>query len=222
MDVLTECSLDGCDRTVRARGMCGAHYQAWKKDHRSEVRQYNLSGRVDKGGYVRLWMPGHPIAQPDGYVLEHRLVMHEAGFDVHGMHVHHRDHDKTNNDLSNLELLTPAQHAEHHGHIPNAGQFRRKTHCARGHEFTPENTYTYGDGRRRECYACKRAKWASGSTRHYSEDVKAAAVADYIAGLGMAEIRAKYGASDGTVVGWARSAGARIRRPGRPASGGAS
>ena len=33
----------------------------------------------------------------------------------------------------------------------------RKTHCARGHEFTPENTYTHGRGER-ECHACIRER----------------------------------------------------------------
>lgn len=30
----------------------------------------------------------------------------------------------------------------------------RKTHCRRGHEFTPENTRRYGDGTHRYCVAC--------------------------------------------------------------------
>lgn len=30
-----------------------------------------------------------------------------------------------------------------------------KTHCKHGHEFTPENTYLYKDGRGRQCRACR-------------------------------------------------------------------
>jgi HNH endonuclease len=30
----------------------------------------------------------------------------------------------------------------------------RRTHCVNGHEFTPENTYLYNDGRRRVCRTC--------------------------------------------------------------------
>lgn len=32
---------------------------------------------------------------------------------------------------------------------------RTKTHCPHGHEFTPENTYTFPDGRR-QCRKCKK------------------------------------------------------------------
>lgn len=32
-----------------------------------------------------------------------------------------------------------------------------KSHCGKGHEFTPENTYTYPDGMRRQCKTCLRA-----------------------------------------------------------------
>lgn len=31
-----------------------------------------------------------------------------------------------------------------------------RTHCARGHEWTPENTRLRADGRGRECRACAR------------------------------------------------------------------
>jgi len=33
----------------------------------------------------------------------------------------------------------------------------RKTHCDRGHEFTPENTYWRPDGKGRHCLTCRRA-----------------------------------------------------------------
>lgn len=41
--------------------------------------------------------------------------------------------------------------------IPLRGSFNRnKTHCKRGHEYTPENTYAK-DGKHRQCRTCQRA-----------------------------------------------------------------
>lgn len=37
-----------------------------------------------------------------------------------------------------------------------AARRAQQTHCMRGHEFTPENTYVYRDGRARKCRACER------------------------------------------------------------------
>ncbi len=36
-----------------------------------------------------------------------------------GMHIHHKDHDHSNNHPENLELLTPDEHAKKHGFINN-------------------------------------------------------------------------------------------------------
>ena len=45
----------------------------------------------------------------------HRLVW-EANYGPvpRGMHVHHIDHDKTNNDPGNLEILSASEHQSHH------------------------------------------------------------------------------------------------------------
>lgn len=40
---------------------------------------------------------------------------------------------------------------------PIADANRRRTHCRRGHEFTPANTYVTKDGRR-QCRACDKAR----------------------------------------------------------------
>lgn len=76
--------------------------------------------RRHAGGYTRIYVPGHPAANSDGYALEHRLVLHEAGISVpKGWHVHHLDGDKTNNALDNLAVLSESAH--HRLHAWGAG-----------------------------------------------------------------------------------------------------
>lgn len=76
---------------------------------------YGQHRRVRPDGYVDLWLPGHPMAQKDGYAAEHRVVLHDAGVVIGpGMHVHHRNHDRADNRIENLEVLTAAEHGRHH------------------------------------------------------------------------------------------------------------
>jgi hypothetical protein len=67
----------------------------------------------------------------------HRLIWELANGPIpEGYIVHHRDHDKLNNDLSNLELMTHQQHAEHH----NQKHPRIKTCEVCGTEYEPSPT----------------------------------------------------------------------------------
>ena len=60
--------------------------------------------KVDRKGYIRVWMPG--------WELENRLVM---GLERGDQRVsHHRNDDKLDNDPSNLEVLTRSEHARVH------------------------------------------------------------------------------------------------------------
>lgn len=83
---------------------------------RSDPRpQYGRKRHLMPSGYVRVWVPGHPTAKRDGYALEHRYVMHEASIDIPpGAHVHHRNGDRADNRLENLEVLSPRAHTRHH------------------------------------------------------------------------------------------------------------
>ena len=35
---------------------------------------------------------------------------------------------------------------------------KSKTHCAKGHEYTPENTYYYNDNKSRQCKTCQKVR----------------------------------------------------------------
>ena len=112
------CSIDGCETVAKVRGWCPKHYSRYKAhgDPTATTRPTYGSGVVKhRDGYLLRWAPGHPLAMAHGYVLEHRYVVHEAGIAVPpGYHVHHLNHDKTDNRLENLAVMSPSAHQRHH------------------------------------------------------------------------------------------------------------
>jgi 5-methylcytosine-specific restriction endonuclease McrA len=64
----------------------------------------------------RLWFRNGYLWDPEAYQYEHRLVMeHHLGrkLSTHEF-VHHRDGNRSNNDLSNLELTHSRPHGQQH------------------------------------------------------------------------------------------------------------
>jgi len=96
----------GCGKTTLPK-------RRWLKGHRPIKPMPN--------GYRRVWVgKDHPISNSDGNVLEHRLVLYEAGIIVReGFHVHHKNEDKLDNRLENLEVLPESEH--HRLHVQQAG-----------------------------------------------------------------------------------------------------
>lgn len=92
-----------CDRMREAgierlpqHSMPGSRNPAW-----------NGGRQIDGDGYVLIHCPDHPHATLAGYVREHRLVMekHLGRYLKRGEVVHHKNKDKQDNRLSNLELF---------------------------------------------------------------------------------------------------------------------
>ena len=78
---------------------------------------WNIEKVVKKGDYLYAVVKEHPRASKHGYVLFHRIIMENhlgrllEGYEV----VHHKDGNKKNNKLSNLELTTISAHCRKHG-----------------------------------------------------------------------------------------------------------
>lgn len=142
---------------------------------RSLDRIVNNHGKSDRRvGKIRVLTPndsGHLllILYRDGVrdrVQVHRLVaLAFLGHGLDGQVVCHRNGQPADNHVENLYWGTLSENmrdAIRHG----TNAMARKTHCIRGHEFTPENTYTPpGATSPRACRECSRARSMAYKTR---------------------------------------------------------
>ncbi|WP_375545838.1 NUMOD4 motif-containing HNH endonuclease [Dietzia cinnamea] len=139
-EVSDQGSVRSVDRTVERRG---AHVRLTGR--RMSPSNAHPSGHL----YVHLHQNGHGAT----YQV-HRLVM--AAFVSpcpEGMEVRHLNGDPTDNRVENLAYGTRAENIRDqvtHG-VHNKASL---SHCKRGHEFTPENTYINGE--KRVCVTCRR------------------------------------------------------------------
>lgn len=118
-------------RGKHANHVRGNLHHRWNQTGVSLTPQRYVKVRVGKE---------HPLADPNGYAYLHHLVICSAiGRPLQkGEVVHHRNGDKTDNRLENLDLLLRGQHNAHH----NAERGRN----ARG-QFMPKAAGALLDGR---------------------------------------------------------------------------
>lgn len=71
---------------------------------------------IDSNGYVDLLIKSWPSARKNGYIREHRYVMekHIGRCLKSTEHIHHKDGNKKNNSIDNLEILGASEHMKSH------------------------------------------------------------------------------------------------------------
>lgn len=95
----------------RRRKLAEYHRGRWKSP--SEFGGHKKQ-RCD--GYIKVYVPTHPYATKDGYVMEHILVMEKAigRYITREEVVHHKNHIRNDNRLENLQLMSFKEHSALH------------------------------------------------------------------------------------------------------------
>jgi hypothetical protein len=141
------------------------HLEVWRTvprfGHKYEAS--NLGRVIGPSGKIlrqRINRRGYPVVEvslgtSSQETLTHRMVaMAFHGLPLPDQECRHLNGVQTDNRADNLAW---GSHSENSMDQVLHGTHRNisKTHCKRGHEFTPENTYCRGPGKR-TCLTCKR------------------------------------------------------------------
>lgn len=94
-----------CSRDCQLKFQSGKNHYHWKGG-------VVISG----GGYRMVYCPTHPAAGKSKHVREHRLIMEQylGRYLLPNEIVHHKNKDKQDNRIENLELTTRNKHRNHH------------------------------------------------------------------------------------------------------------
>ena len=105
------CSVEHCNKKVVAKGLCENHYRRMKRNGSPLIYKYQPSG-----GLVERADGYYYITHNGKQVMYHRLLMAQhLGRELTADEVvHHKDRNRKNNKLDNLQLMTKVEHSSLH------------------------------------------------------------------------------------------------------------
>lgn len=162
---LVACSVPGCDREVSARALCHAHYERRRLGRPvggpiPDSPLARFMAKVTVSGTCWLWTGATDGGGRYGLVYfdGRKRPAHRVSLALHGDSLPDRSDDVDH--LCRTTLCVRPDHLQVVPHVENvhrgagvAALNARKTHCLRGHEFTPENTLDQAGGR--TCRTCR-------------------------------------------------------------------
>ncbi len=109
---------------LRRHALNGGHSEV-TKEKIGKANAIALEGKFYPNSSHFKQGPNHQDWQGGKHVYFHKLarkIMMKAGFSTEGFHVHHKNHDFTDNSLENLILISPKEHGRLHA-LKRRGEF---------------------------------------------------------------------------------------------------
>lgn len=165
---LIQCKCGNCNEVITLRTKY--YIRKYKQGHNLKTIDHNgennyfWNGGIAKtnNGYIKTYSPNHPYKQHDNYIHTHRLIyenylsiiMDEDVYIPNNYDIHHINGVKTDNSLTNLQLVTRKEHMKIHM-IGNKRNEKDKSNricliCDSKKTYTRKNNhsswYNYKDG----------------------------------------------------------------------------